>query len=248
MRDQEKTKEQLIAELAELRKQLAGQSTSGGATGGLLAGGSRFSLAVQTSPDTILVTRIGDGLILDVNEGFTRNTGYSRDEVLGESTQSLKMWVNDGARESFVQALREKGEVQNFESTFRESGNRIITGLVSAQIIDIDGEPCVFSIVRDISDLKLAQEALRQSEEHFRTVVESLAEALIITDPDDMVLYVNSRITELTGYDSHDLVGRQAFELLAQPDEWDEMRERNRRRFQGQTETYEIRLVRGICG
>ena len=152
--------------------------------------------------------------------------------------------MNEDEREFFVQTLRDKGECRNFEGTFRVSGNRIITGRVSAQVVEVDGEPAVFSIVRDISDLKLAQEALRQSEEHFRTVVESLAEALIITDPDDMVLYVNSRIKELTGYDSHDLVGRQAFELLTQPDEWDEMRERNRRRFQGQTETYETRVYR----
>ena len=161
MKDLDKTREQLVAEVVELRQQLAGKPASG-ATGGLLAGESRFSLAVQTSPDTILVTRIGDGQILDVNEGFTRNTGYSRDEVLGKSTRDLKMWVNEDERELFVQTLRDKGECRNFETTFRESGNRIITGRVSAQVVEVDGEPAVFSIVRDISDLKLAQEALRQ--------------------------------------------------------------------------------------
>ena len=243
MTDEQKTKEQLIAEVATLREQLAGQPARG-ATGSLFEREGRFPLAVQTNPDTIVLTRLADGQILDVNEGFVRNTGYSREEVAGKSTRDLMMWVNAAERELFIQTLRDKGECRNFEATFRESANRIITGRVSAQIIDVDGEAAVFSIVRDISDLKQAQEALRESEEHFRAVVESLNEGLIITDADDLVRYVNSRMTELTGYTSHDLVGRRAYEVLAQPDQWLEIQERNRQRMRGHAETYELKIYR----
>lgn len=234
MKDEQKTKEQLIADVATLREQLDSRPASGG-SGSVFAREGRFSLAAQTSPDTIVLTRLADGQILDVNEGFVRNTGYSREEIAGKSTRDLMIWVNVAERELFIQTLRDKGECRNFEATFRENPDRIVTGLVSAQIIDVDGERAVFSIVQDISDLKRAQEALRESEEHFRAVVESLNEGLIITDDDDVVRYINSRMTELTGYTSHDLVGRRVYELLARPDEWPEMQERNRRRMQGRS-------------
>jgi len=243
VKDEQKTKEQLIAELATLREQLGGQPASG-VTESVFAREGRFPLAVQTNPDTIVLTRLADGRILDVNEGFVRNTGYSREAVAGKSTSDLMMWVNAAERELFIQTLRDKGECRNFEAAFRESADRIITGLVSAQVIDVNGEAAVFSIVRDISDLKQAQEALRESEEHFRAVVESLNEVLIITDDDDLVRYVNPRVTELTGYESHDLVGRRAYELLVRPDQWPEMQERNGRRMQGHTETYELKIYR----
>ena len=210
----------------------------------LLHSQSLLSLAVGTSPDTILVTRLSDGCILDVNEGFVRNTGYSREEAVGRSTRELNIWTNDESRESFVLVLRDKGVCRNFENSFRTRDGRIIAGLVSAQIIDIEGEACVFAVSRDISDLKYAQEALFKSEEHFRSVVESLAEALIITDEHGVTRYANARVTELTGYEPSHLLGNRAHESLMHPDDWPDMRKRDEQRLQGHSETYEVRVFR----
>ena len=210
----------------------------------LLHSQSLLSLAVGTSPDTILVTRLSDGCILDVNEGFVRNTGYSREEAVGRSTRELNIWTNDESRESFVLVLRRKGVCRNFENSFRTRDGRIIAGLVSAQIIDIEGEACVFAVSRAISDLKYAQEALFKSEEHFRSVVESLAEALIITDEHGVTRYANARVTELTGYEPSHLLGNRAHESLMHPDDWPDMRKRDEQRLQGHSETYEVRVFR----
>jgi PAS domain S-box-containing protein len=85
--------------------------------------------------------------------------------------------------------------------------------------------------------------ALRESETRFRTFIESLGEGLLITDLDDRVLYVNQRMTELSGFSGEDLLGRPAYERLLPPAEWPQAQGRNARRRAGQADTYTIRMV-----
>ena len=204
----------------------------------------KYAFPIDNSPDTILLTRLEDGLILDVNDGFSRNTGYARDEAIGKSTSELDIWVNRARRQVFVEVLKNRGECLNFESEFRAKDGRIVPSLVSAKLTEVDGEACVFSISRNISDLKLAEEKLRQSEAHFRTVVESLGEGVLITDKDDVVLYMNPRMTDLTGYTPEEMLGKPAYELLLPPEKWPTLQERNRQRATGVSERYEAQMLR----
>ena len=72
-----------------------------------------------------------------------------------------------------------------------------------------------------------AEQELRRSEERFRMAVECLDEGLLITDLDDVVLYVNSRISEMTGYAQDEMIGRPAYELILPSDQWPDLRQRN---------------------
>ena len=89
-----------------------------------------------------------------------------------------------------------------------------------------------------------AERDLRDSEERFRMAVECLDEGLLITDLDDVVLYVNSRIAELTGYRRDEMIGRPAYELILPPDQWPDLQERNKQRSAGHSGHYEIEVVR----
>ena len=92
---------------------------------------------------------------------------------------------------------------------------------------------------------KKAEKVLLESEARFRAVVESLGEGLIITDADDVVLDMNARMTELTGYAQEELMGgRPAYELLLPPREWPVLLQRNKQRIRGVAEHYEVELTR----
>ncbi|MCX8063235.1 MAG: PAS domain S-box protein, partial [Anaerolineales bacterium] len=114
----------------------------------------KFAKAFLTSPDSININRLADGVYLDINEGFTRITGYQRDEVIGKSSLELNIWVNPADRARLVEELKSKGYVDSLEALFRMKDGQIRTGLMSARVIEIAGEPCILSITRDITERK----------------------------------------------------------------------------------------------
>ena len=138
----------------------------------------RFTKAFYTTPDAININRLTDGVYIDCNRSFIELSGYSREEIIGESSLTLKIWCNPEDRAKLVRGLSEYGEVKNLEAEFRKKSGEIITGLMSASIIEIDGEKCILSITRDITDIKKAQNVIRESEVRYRTIFNSVPVSL----------------------------------------------------------------------
>ena len=78
----------------------------------------------------------------------------------------------------------------------------------------------------------------------FRTVVESLGEGVVITDINDAVIYINSRMADLCGYAPEEMIGKPAYTLLLPQDKWAAMKERNKERLLGKPDRYEIFMTR----
>ncbi len=91
----------------------------------------------------------------------------------------------------------------------------------------------------DLTDSRRYQSEVLAAEERMRTVVESLHDGLLITNLEDVVLYSNRRMTELTGYSPEHLHGKKAYELLMAPNTWPEMRQRNQARAGGEASQYQ---------
>ena len=125
----------------------------------------RFRTAFRTSPDSININRLEDGVYIDINEGFTTISGYSREDVLGKSSLEINIWADLEDREKLIEGLRKNGKVENLEAPFRMKNGRIITGLMSAKSFSLGGVPHILSVTRDISELKAAQDRLRASVE-----------------------------------------------------------------------------------
>ncbi len=114
----------------------------------------KFSLTFKSSPDAVNINRLEDGLCVDINEGFTRATGYTRDDVIGKTSLELNIWQDPADRRRLVQGLREKGYFENLEAQFRKKDGTLITGLMSARVISLKGVPHIISIARDITEHK----------------------------------------------------------------------------------------------
>ncbi len=98
-------------------------------------------------------------------------------------------------------------------------------------------------ILIDITEKKQAEEKIRESEQLYRTVVESLNEALMLMDNDDRILFVNNRFTELLGYSPHEVIGKISYELLIPGEKQQEIIKANTRRKQGHKEVYEMPFI-----
>lgn len=118
----------------------------------LRASEEKFSKAFRTSPDAININRLSDGLFIEINSGFTEITGYTPEDVQGKTSLEIQIWDDPADRERLVTGLRASGEVVNMEAGFRLKDGRTKTGLMSARIIQINGETCILSITRDISE------------------------------------------------------------------------------------------------
>ena len=118
----------------------------------------KFSALFHAIPDLISVTRISDGIILEVNEGYTQLLGYTRAESLGKSTSELSIWTNQADRTTFIDLLEQTGRVNEFETVLRRKDGSLITCLDNARTINFGGETCAISVARDITDRKLAEE------------------------------------------------------------------------------------------
>jgi len=127
-----------------------------------------FRKSFFLSSDAMSVSRIEDGVLLEVNDGFTRTTGYSREDAVGKTTIELGMWADGSRRSVLIREFRKKGRVENFEYEMRTKGGETKTVLLSTNIITLGGAARRFTITRDITKLKIAEEALLRSEEKLR--------------------------------------------------------------------------------
>jgi PAS domain S-box-containing protein len=128
----------------------------------------RFFNAFHTSPDSISINTMREGIFIDVNQGFSAITGYLPAEVIGKSSLQVNLWDNPADREKLIAGIREKGEMINFEAKTRTKTGETKFCLMSARKIDVNGEDCVLMMTRDISDRKAAEARLNEQIEELR--------------------------------------------------------------------------------
>ncbi|WP_276487596.1 bifunctional diguanylate cyclase/phosphodiesterase [Ectopseudomonas mendocina] len=165
----------------------------------------KFAKAFHASPDGLLITRLRDGLLVEANEGFSRITGYGNDQVGEQSTLSLGIWADPKDRERMVQAVHEHGVVRDMIAPVRTRAGHLRLCELSAQPLSINGEECLLTIARDITERQQMQEELQQA----ATVFESTAEGVMITDLEQRITAVNRAFTLITGYSEAEVLGQR---------------------------------------
>lgn len=118
----------------------------------------KFRKAFYTTPDSININRLADGMFVSINRGFSEIMGYSEDDVKGRTSVELNIWADTHDRAKLVKGLQEEGRVENLQAAFRAKDGRIIYGLMSASIIDLDGVPHILSVTRDMTQRKQSEE------------------------------------------------------------------------------------------
>jgi PAS domain S-box-containing protein len=165
----------------------------------------RYRIAFELSPDAININRLSDGLYIDINEGFTKLTGYTRSDVIGKTSIEIGIWVNVQDRIRLVQQLKQDQRAINVQAKFRRKDGTITTGIMSAQIIHLNGDPCILSVTRDIGELVRSKHALVESEAHYRHLVETVrAIPWVLNLATWRFTYVGPQARDLLGYDVSD--------------------------------------------
>ena len=126
----------------------------------------KFAKAFHSSPDAITISDYATGCYLEVNDGFTRLTGYSSAEVIGRSPYELGIWDDNSKRQAMLDELQEKGRISNREVLGRSRRGELLNVEVSIEPITLNDTACLLLTARDISQLKTAQAQVRHLAYH----------------------------------------------------------------------------------
>jgi PAS domain S-box-containing protein len=166
----------------------------------------KFRKAFVTSPDSININRMKDGLYVSVNEGFLKMTGYSENEVIGKTSYELNIWNHVEDRENVIKKLMSDGRIENYEAQFKLKDGTLKYALMSATIISLNDEPHILSITRDITERKAIESALRQSEQNNKQIINGMKDAVFVIDFNGRVIDVNKAAEDVLGYTREELL------------------------------------------
>ncbi len=130
----------------------------------------KFAAAFHASPDLMMITRLSDGLLLEVNEGFTHLLGYERAETVGRTTAELSIWADPQSRAAFVASLEASGATGETETILRRNDGTAITGVHSARSMAVRGEASILSVVHDVTERKQAEHRAEERAKELRAL------------------------------------------------------------------------------
>jgi two-component system, cell cycle sensor histidine kinase and response regulator CckA len=181
----------------------------------------RFFKLFHASANPMAITSIQNGKVLDINRTGASLCGYKREELIGSTTLGRHLWVYPQQRNEVVKQLQEEGAVHNInvELLNAESGDSR-TVLFSANPITMDNEPCLLSILVDITAREKESNDLRESEEKYRTLVENSLQGLAIIQ-DSRIVFCNTAFAKMLEYSIEEIVALspKQLEVLVHPDD-----------------------------
>jgi diguanylate cyclase (GGDEF)-like protein/PAS domain S-box-containing protein len=173
----------------------------------------RYRTAFKTSRELINISRMKDGCYLDVNDEFTRLTGWTKEEAIGKTSIELKIWRNAGDRQRIVDILQRDGFCENLLIEFVARSGRISTGLFSATVMTFKGEQCLFSVTRDITERREAEKFLELTNKRMSALIEAIPDAVFFKDSEGRWLITNESAKQLFQLNAIPWEGKNELEL-----------------------------------
>ncbi|MEJ2698265.1 MAG: PAS domain S-box protein, partial [Desulfuromonadales bacterium] len=177
----------------------------------------RFRSLLDFTTDLIFVVELSTQKIVDVNASVCWELGYSTEDITGLTLDRVLdldrlSWPEDGDLLSLGKMV---------STVLRNSDGRVIPVEISLVMDDFGGIPYVVAVARDVTERLKAEEALRESREHFRSIFQSAAVGMVLLDPDGRLLQVNPAFCRFLGYSEEELLQLSPFDYTHPEDRED---------------------------
>jgi PAS domain S-box-containing protein len=175
----------------------------------------RYRSLVDAAPDVIYTVSAEDGSLTSLNPAFETLTGWSRAEWLGKSIVGI-VHPDDlpVAVETFQKASRGETQPPYELRVLSKSGEYLVGEFISTPHVKDGKVVGELGIARDITERKRAEEALRASEERFRSIVETAEEGIWMIDAESRTTFANKKMAEMLGCTQEEMMGRSLFDFM----------------------------------
>ena len=210
---------QALKEIKELRNKIKElenllNTTKVGQT--RMSTGLVYRTIFRMSPNTIVVSKLEDGTIYDVSDSFCEKSGFARKQVIGKRASTLGIWL-DQDREEIKKRLLRNGRYRNMEVRHQVKGGKMLQCLQSAELITIDDERYIITVVVDITERKMMEERLRENEEKYRQLFDNAPAGIYQIDyQTGRFLNVNDVFCKYSGLNREELTSFTAFNFLTE--------------------------------
>ena len=160
----------------------------------------KFRLSFMTSLDAFYWSTLEDGKILEVNRVFDDVFGYSRDEVIGRTSQELGLYVDPDDRARMLSILKASGHIKDLELKGRKKSGELITISLSVSKMLVNDQQYILGVIRDITERKQMESALRESEANYRSLFANASIGIFHSLPEGRFLRVNKALAHMLGY------------------------------------------------
>ena len=221
MKDQAKTKQTLIGELASLRKRIAqleqSESERKQTEEKLKAAEATYRNIFMNSQTGLFRTEISTGLMIEANDSMARFAGFkNREELLSSHFNIAERYIDPEARKKMLAIIEKQGYCDNYEALFRRNDGSVIWIRLSTKLVPDKG--WLEGVAEDITLRKNAQDALRESEEIYTRLINTIPDIIIRTDLDGKILFVNDNAIQFTGYLRKEILGRNMIDFIVPED------------------------------
>jgi PAS domain S-box-containing protein len=124
----------------------------------------KFSRLFRLSPDVIILMNLSEGRIIDVNEAFSRLTGFDHHEAVGKTAFELGLYADPAMREVVRRRMQQSGQIDNVDFALGCKDGKVISCVLSSQLLTVGAEQCVLAVLHDVTEFKHMQELMIQSE------------------------------------------------------------------------------------
>jgi PAS domain S-box-containing protein len=177
----------------------------------------KFNLVFHAIPEPTVVTSIADEKIIDVNFRFSQVSGYARDEAIGKSSEELGLFLYAPDRKTTWSELLKKGWFCDSEIIFRTKSGALRTGLLSAVTVEVLGQRYLVSTVRDITQRRQAEEALRH-QAAFDDLLNNLLSEFVRCDIAELSIAIEKALGAIASFFVADHL--MVFEVLPETTNW----------------------------
>jgi PAS domain S-box-containing protein len=174
----------------------------------------KFHKAFYSSPDAVTISTLKEGRFIAANETVTQVLGYTSGEIIGKTSAELKIWAFEKDRNEMAEILKKDGRLRDQELQFRHKSGEIRDLVLSAEIIELEGEDCIVTVTKDITDHKRAEQEISYERDLLQTLLDNAQDYIYFKDRDRRFVRASNLFCDLFNCDLEGIIGKKDEDLF----------------------------------